>query len=99
MTLIIMTKATGSRMRSCAQVSPLLCPCLLTYPTELRGGNLYVHKLTTQTQTPRYIWGQWLETGIVWGWILHLFHYFTSFYVFLWVNYAFLKRCVSQVWG
>ena len=25
--------------------------------------------------------------------------YFTSFYVFLWVNYAFLKRCVSLVWG
>ena len=80
MTFIIMTKATGSRMRLCVQVKPLLCPCLLTFPIELRGGKLYVHKLTTQT--PRYIWVRWLETGIVWGWILQFFQYFTSFYLF-----------------
>ena len=41
--------------------------------------------LPTQTgvhwtpQIPRYIWGLWLKSGLVWGWILQFFRYFTFF--------------------
>ena len=30
-------------------------------------------------QHPRYIWVWWVESGLVWGWILQLFKYFTLF--------------------
>ena len=41
-------------------------------------------------QNIRYIWGWWLEAGLIWGWIPKLLQYFTSFKTFLWVNYAFM---------
>ena len=58
------------------------------------------------SQTPRYIcdwiWARislnpW--SGLVWGWILHIFQYFTLFQALLWVNYGSVWLMTIQILG
>ena len=44
-------------------------------------------------------WGWWLKSGLVKGWIMWHFQYFTLFWASLWVDNAFLLFYTTQVCG
>ena len=50
-------------------------------------------------QTPRYVWGWWMKSVLVSGWILQFFQYFPIFLAFLWVKYVILWLYAVQIWG
>ena len=43
-------------------------------------------------QTPRYVWGWWMKSVLVLGWILQFSQHFPIFFAFLWVKQV-------QIWG